>query len=384
MAQRGYLRRYGTSNGNVVCLIKIAPEDVISVPMNESQKMRVRAYHIVAVLSNDDMKAIASQKSFTLENMDQASLLAKVIRGEHVPVLNITTQHKGQQVDQMVPVANPKAPLVLGKEMAVLHTVDEAVSVAAANPIDVKSINEKLKTETPKKEESKDAGSLKALLLFSLWNKLKTQTAWDDLMEFRNGFGFWKGWPANGLTQKQTDLINAEIKRRKKLKPVSEGSDPDVAHGGGALATAAPEPAKAPVKKRTAKVPLKKLVKKETPNQETKKAIDDSRKGKVKRGNPLDEPKKEAPKVKPGEVAKILKTGAKKAAATAKAAAAADKAAKGPKSNKVRMAFDHWKRTPTDQMVEVVRVAKKAAKKSWEALGFTESEIKLIKEKIEK
>ena len=45
---------------------------------------------------------------------------------------------------------------------------------------------------------------------------------------------------------------------------------------------------------------------------------------------------------------------------------------------------DAWKRNPTDQMVEVVRVAKKAAKKSWEALGFTESEIKLIKEKIEK
>lgn len=88
--------------------------------------------------------------------------------------------------------------------------------------------------------------------------------------------------------------------------------------------------------------------------------------------------------MKPGEVAKILKTGAKKAAANAKAAAVAEKAEKGPKPNKVRLAFDHWKRTPTDQMVEVVRVAKKAAKKSWEALGFTESEIKLIKEKIEK
>lgn len=359
VARRGYLGDYGTSGNNVVCLIKIAPEDVISVPLNETEKMRVRAYHIVAVLTDKDMEAIKSQKSFTLENMDQASLLAKVIRGEHVPVLNITTQHAGHKVDQMVPVKAPQAPLVLGKEMAVLHTVDEAVSVAAANSIDVKSINEKLKTEAPKKEESKDAASLKALLLFSLWNKLKTQTAWDDLMEFRNGFGFWKGWPANGLTQKQTDLISAEIKRRKKLKP-----------------TTAPEPVKAPAKKPA--------LKKEIPNQETKKAIDDSRKGKVKRGNPLDEPKKEAPKVKPGEVAKILKTGARKAAANAKAAAAAEKAAQPAKTSKTRVAFDAWKRNPTDQMAQVVMVAKKSAKKSWEALGFNASEIKLIKEQIDK
>lgn len=349
VAQRGYLSGYGTSGNNVVCLIKIAPEDVISVPMNESQKMRVRAYHIVAVLSNDDMKAIANQKSFTLENMDQASLLAKVIRGEHVPVLNITTQHKGRQVDQMVPVANPKAPLVLGKEMAVLHTVDEAVSVAAATPIDVKSINEKLKTEDPKKKESKAANHSKAFVLFNLWDKLKTQAAWDDLMAFRKSFGFWKGWPANGLTQKQTDMISAEIRRRKKLKRVA---DPVL------KPTPAPKLLKAPAKKPA---PVKKTAAK-----------------------PAAPKKEEAPKVKPGEVTKILKTGAKKAAANAKAAAAADKAKKGPKPNKVRVAFDHWKRTPTDQMVEVVRVAKKAAKKSWEALGFTESEIKLIKEKIDK
>lgn len=348
VAQRGYLQRYGTSGDNVVCLIKIAPEDVISVPMREAQKMRVRAYHIVAVLSNDDMKVIANQKSFTLENMDQASLLAKVIRGEHVPVLNITTQHKGRKVDQMVPVANPKTPLVLGKEMAVLHTVDEAVSVAAANPIDVKSINQKLKTEVLKKKEPKTADHSKTFVLFNLWDKLKTQAAWDDLMAFRNSFGFWKGWPANGLTQKQTDLINAEIKRRKKLKPADSAPEP----------TPASEPVKAPAKK---------------PASSKKTAA-----------KPAAPKKEEAPKVKPGEIAKILKTGAKKAAANAKVAAAADKADKGPKPNKVRVAFDHWKRTPTDQMVQVARIAKKAAKKSWKALGFTESEIKLIKEKIEK
>lgn len=347
VARRGYLGGYGTSGNNVVCLIKIAPEDVISVPLNETEKMRVRAYHIVAVLTDKDMEAIKSQKSFTLENMDQASLLAKVIRGEHVPVLNITTQHAGRKVDQMVPVKAPQAPLVLGKEMAVLHTVDEAVSTAAAAPIDVKAINDAVKTAPAKKEEPKAADHSKAFVLFNLWEKLKTEAAWEELMKFRNSFGFWKGWPANGLTQKQTDQINAEIKRRKKQKPVAEAPKP----------VPAPEPVKAPAKKPA---PKKTAAKPAAPKKE------------------------EAPKVKPGEVAKILKTGARKAAANAKAAAAAEKAAQPAKTSKTRVAFDAWKRNPTDQMAQVVMVAKKSAKKSWEALGFNASEIKLIKEQIDK
>lgn len=351
VARKGYLSGYGTSHGNVVCLIKINPEDIISVPMYEDSKMRVRAYHIVAQLSDDDMTAIKNQKSFTVEKMDQASLLAKVIRGEHVPVLNITTQHKGKQIDQMVPVKTPVAPLVLGKEMAVAHTVDAIAEGTVLNPIDVKAINEKIKdapkgSDEPVKEE-KAADHSKAFVLFNLWDKLKTEAAWEELMKFRNSFGFWKGWPANGLTQKQTDQINAEIKRRKKLKPAAEAPKP----------VPAPEPVKAPAKKPASKKTAAK---------------------------PAAPKKEEPPKVKPGEVQKILKTGAKKAAADAKAALANEKAAKGPKPHKVRVAFDAWKRNPTDQMAQVVMVAKKSAKKSWEALGFTAAEIKLIKQQIDK
>lgn len=339
VARRGYLGGYGTGHGNVVCLIKIAPEDVISVPMGEESKMRVRAYHIVAVLSDKDMDAIRSQKSFTLENMDQASLLAKVIRGDHVPVLNVTTQHKGRNVDQMVPVAQVKASQVVGKQIEVAHTVDVVASGEIAPPLDVKSINDKIKDASKSKPEQATDGS-EAFVLFNLWKANKTQAAWDALMAYRNKISFFKGWPSLGLTQAQTTEIKAEIERQKKAS-------------------------------------------KKAPNKETQKAIEDSRKGKVTRVAE-DSKKKEAPKVKPGEVQKILKTGAKKAAATAKKAAEAEKAAKGPKQHKVRLCFEQWKKNPTEQMAQVVMVAKKSAKKSWEALGFSEAEIKLIKEQIDK
>lgn len=329
VARRGYLGSYGTGSGNVICLIKIAPEDVISVPMGEQSKMRVRAYHIVAVLSDADMAAISKQKSFTAENMDQASLLAKVIRGNHVGILNVTTEHKkepGQRtgkVDQMVPVKNVNAPKVEGKEIEKAHTVDVVTEDSAAK-IDVKSINEKLKdvepakpVEAPKAEPQAADGS-QAFILFGLWKSHKTKATWDALMDYRKGIKFFKGWISLGLTEAQANEVKAEIKR---------------------LAKASNQKAKAPAS---------------------------NKKGK---------------NVKPSEVQKILNKGKKVAAANAKAAAAEDKKVKVHKNN-VRIAFDAWKANPTDQAAQVVLVAKKTAKKGWAALGFSEAEIKLIEAQI--
>lgn len=319
VARRGYLGSYGTGSGHVICLIKIAPEDVISVPMGEQSKMRVRAYHIVAVLSDADMAAISKQKSFTAENMDQAGLLAKVIRGDHVGVLNVTTEHKkepGQRtgkVDQMVPVTVVNAPKVEGKAIEKAHTVDVVTDDSTAK-IDVKSINEKLKDVEP----AKPADGSQAFILFNLWKSHKTKATWDELMAYRKGIKFFKGWISLGLTEEQANEVKAEIKR---------------------LTKASNQKAKAPT------------------------------------------PSKKVKKVKPSEVQKILKTGAKKAAANAKAAAAEDKKNKVRKNN-VRIAFDAWKAHPTDQSAQVVLVAKKAAKKGWAALGFSEAEIKLIEAQI--
>lgn len=245
VARRGYLSGYGTSGSNVVCLIKIAPEDIISVPMNEQDKMRVRAYHIVAVLSHDDLENIKKQKSFTQGNMDKASLLAKVIRGDHVPVLNITTQHK-THIDQMIPVQQINKPVVTGKPIEEAHTVE----VQQEQPVDL------------------------------------------DLKK-----------------------INEQVK-----KPV-------------------------------------------TPNQ--KKKV-------VEQQAPTKKPtKKKASKVNPKDVQKLLNKGKKEAVAPKTPVVRG-----GP--NKVRQAFEAWKRNPNDTSRDVLLLAKKQSKKSWKALGFTPTEIAQI------
>lgn len=236
VARRGYLGGYGTGSGNVVCLIKIAPEDVISVPMGEQSKMRVRAYHIVAQLSDADMSAIKKQQSFTAENMDQASLLAKVIRGEHIGIINITTQHKGGKVDQMIPVENVNAPQIIGS-IQKAHTVD---AIAEQNELDVETINKKVtkKAEPVKKEQAADHSE--AYILFKLWEANKTSAAWDSLMAFKAKKK--KSWKALGLTAEQISIIESVSKPVSKTvaKPkVKSEPKPEVK----------PKVKKAPVKK---------------------------------------------------------------------------------------------------------------------------------------
>lgn len=308
VAQRGYLGGYGTGSGHVVCLIKIAPEDVISVPEYETQKMRVRAYHIVAVLTDADMNNIRAQKSFTAENMDQASLLAKVIRGDHVPVLNITTQHRNGYT-QMQPVDVVQAPKVEGPEIQKAHTIDKTeMEKTTANRDMPAEFNKRMEEDQKKKEQPKDGSE--AFILFNLWKTHKTQAAWDALMKERQKHKFFKGWVSLGLTQGQAEEVKAEMAQQAKAKKKNQ----------------------------------KKNQKKEAPSKQ--------------------------------DVRNLRKNGASSMVEKPKTVS------KTVTKNAVRIAYDVWKQHHNQQAGEVLLLAKKKAKKSWEALGFNSIEIAEITKRL--
>lgn len=265
VARKGYLGSYGTGRGHVVCLIKIAPEDVISVPMNEQSKMRVRAYHIVAKLDDKDMENIRSQKSFTQENMDQASLLAKVMRGDHVAILTKTTEFKGGKVENLVPVQNPKKPVITGKEMQQAQTVDV---VKDTNPtLDVKAINEKM---NQKKEEPADHSQ--AFILYNLWKSHKTQASWDALMAHRQQFKFFQGWVRLGLTEAQAEEVKTEMQRLRKAEAIKKPMPKPPAKASTKASVKKPEPAKKP---SAPKAPARNVVQKLYDTWTKSKKLDD-------------------------------------------------------------------------------------------------------------
>jgi hypothetical protein len=85
IARRKYLKGF---NGNIITLVKVAPEDVIAVPPGEPDKMRAKGYHIVAVLPSDVHSILRANQPMT--GHEKASkLLADVIKGNHSPILEI-------------------------------------------------------------------------------------------------------------------------------------------------------------------------------------------------------------------------------------------------------------------------------------------------------
>lgn len=83
VGRRSYM---GSFNGDGVVLVKVAPEDVIAVPMDYSgSKMRCCAYHIVGIANVSSLRAINSNEPMT-RDQKVAKFLTMLIEGNHVGI----------------------------------------------------------------------------------------------------------------------------------------------------------------------------------------------------------------------------------------------------------------------------------------------------------
>lgn len=146
VARRGYL---GGFSGDVCVLAKVAPEDVIAVPDYDANKMRVCGYHILFVLSNEAFTKLRSNRPMTDNSADQA-LLGRALSGDHVGILE-KVKINGQQGQDVVitpvgavsrTVVEEKKPTRLAQALPDNGTV--------AKPVDVKEV---AKAATKAKEE---------------------------------------------------------------------------------------------------------------------------------------------------------------------------------------------------------------------------------------
>jgi hypothetical protein len=111
IARRGYLNHF---SGDTIMMVKIAPEDVIAVPMGEPDKMRVAAYHIVGQIPPNVHAALRSNRPMTGDST-ASKMLADVLAGNHVPVLEEVriTEAKGGGV-VITPLWTLEQPIVEG------------------------------------------------------------------------------------------------------------------------------------------------------------------------------------------------------------------------------------------------------------------------------
>lgn len=78
IASTSYLN---TFTGDVCVMVLIDPADVIAVPQYNTNKMRVRAYHIVYELAEEEKQGLYKNKAFA-----RSDVLTNVIKGNHIGV----------------------------------------------------------------------------------------------------------------------------------------------------------------------------------------------------------------------------------------------------------------------------------------------------------
>jgi hypothetical protein len=93
IARRGYL---GSFSGDVCVLTKIAPEDVVTVPHNDPNKVRVCGYHIIGLIPDDEFQKLKRNLPMT-DSSECRRLLDSAITGKHVGRLEQVqvTEQKG-------------------------------------------------------------------------------------------------------------------------------------------------------------------------------------------------------------------------------------------------------------------------------------------------
>ena len=80
IARRGYLCGFW---GDVCVLCKIDPEDVMVVPHNDPDKVRVKGYHILGVMSDEAMELLKANMPMTGEE-DALEMVYRAIKGDHI------------------------------------------------------------------------------------------------------------------------------------------------------------------------------------------------------------------------------------------------------------------------------------------------------------
>lgn len=91
VARRGYLNGF---SGDVCTLIKVAPEDVVTVPHGDANKVRVCAYHILFELDQDSYSKLKANRPMT-DNPKAAQLVSRAISGDH-PGIREIVEIRGQ------------------------------------------------------------------------------------------------------------------------------------------------------------------------------------------------------------------------------------------------------------------------------------------------
>ena len=218
VARRGYIRNF---SGDVIVLAKVRPEDVITVPDYDANKMRVCAYHIIFELTPDQFRAISSNRPIS-DAPGGAELLGNAIAGNHIGIVErvrIGAAYGGELevIPEPIKVRSKRAARKVKKAIKkkaknikpvqALETVDKGGKADA--PVDVRQMakSSKSKTKVDLTPNAPKGPMTQTEIVNDLWNKaLKGDRASaKQLLDLKKAAK--KGWAVWGLDPSAGDTL---------------------------------------------------------------------------------------------------------------------------------------------------------------------------------
>ena len=365
IARRGYLGSFG---GDVCVLCKIDPEDVMVVPHNDPNKVRVKGYHILGVMSPEAMAELKKNKPMTGDE-DALRMVYNAIKGNHIDRIE-RVQVNGQMGTNVVTTRlkhdktkGTEGYQHTGSDLAKAAAMDDEVNVVGA--VDPREINKRVN-----EEHSKLSGNAGEVLLTDEGDK-DIHGKLDQSEEHLALTDEDK----QAVEEMHDDIVDRLAAKPETPAPAKAASplddlllDFNTAPEGNAKVDAA-----------RALIAFKKAKKKGW----DKLGVDDKTVDAIMaaaqvEATPAPAPAKTASTPKAGTKEKKAKAPApakepakKKAAATPPAPAAPTSSKTPTKAEEARALYDAGD-------MEALRAFKKRVKKGWEVLGFNSSEIEKI------
>lgn len=106
IARRAYLQHF---SGHVCVICKIAPEDVVTVPHGDPNKVRVCGYHIIFELDDESMAKLRQNQPIS-DNPKAQKIIGRAISGDHIgKIEEVRVNGKRGENVEIISLIEPKA-----------------------------------------------------------------------------------------------------------------------------------------------------------------------------------------------------------------------------------------------------------------------------------
>lgn len=221
VASMSYIRGF---SGDVTILGKVAPEDVFAVPEYSTNKMRVSAYHILAVLPEEERNNVNGGVYLSKTDVGKKLLNDAIVGNHQSPTdLVVVGGHYGSNLKytKLSQVAQEQIRNTASKEAINMEEkLNDVLAAEPVTPADVKPVETKAVEIKPTKAPTVKEQILELVEEFNKAKSIEDQLAAADLLVEMRGKAR-KPWAALGVDGRTVDKI-AAIRGTRIPEPKAE------------------------------------------------------------------------------------------------------------------------------------------------------------------